>query len=71
MNSTKFPHYWICSACATERGGVWPEPLVATLTQTTCKYCNGEKQLENFIAPWVDWDWGDQKLSRIARLSRD
>ena len=68
----KFPHYWICDACAKERGGVWPEGLCATLLQTACKYCRGEKQKEEFIAPYVDYDWpADPVLTRRARMQRD
>lgn len=69
----KFPHYWICDACARERGGIWPEGHVATLALTECQYCNGDKHLSNeAIAPWVDYNWpDDRRADQKARLNRD
>lgn len=63
----QFPHYWICTACAKERGGVWPERHVATLAAKMCLYCNGGKQLptERFIAPYVDYNWPNLDTSML------
>lgn len=58
-NKEKFPHYWICDACAQERGGIWPEGHRGTFAEIKCKYCNGKKQKDTFIAPYVDYDWPD------------
>lgn len=55
----KFPHYWICDACAKERGGEWPDKHGATLAKKICEYCSGKNQVDDFIAPWVDYDWPD------------
>jgi hypothetical protein len=64
MIRNDFPHYWICSTCAAERGGRWPEGHVATCAEKTCKYCNGEKQgAEKYIAPYVDFDWPEMDTS--------
>lgn len=49
--------YWICKACADERGGV-PFKTANTLAQLPCKYCNGANQLDGeFITPIVDLRW--------------
>lgn len=57
MASKQFPHYWICNACATERGATWPSDHAATMAAKTCKYCDGKKQTEKYIAPYVDYNW--------------
>lgn len=49
--------YWICSACAEDRGGKYFK-TASTCARMTCGYCNGEKQLENeLIFPTVDYYW--------------
>lgn len=70
--NSKFPHYWICDACAKERGGVWPENQCATIASKICEYCNGKSQIEPCIAPWVDYDW-PKNIERdlFAKVSRD
>ncbi len=50
----KFPHYWLCSPCATKKGGKWPEGHYATVTHGTCPYC---KTQDVTIIPYVDFDW--------------
>lgn len=69
----EFTHYWICSSCAQERGGIWPEGHVATFSKMPCKYCNGQNQNrgEHFISPWVDYDWPNKETTKIAKFSRD
>lgn len=68
----RFPFYWICDCCAAERGGRWPEGHVATLKAGTCEYCDGKKQTEKFIAPWVDYDWlQDEEATALAQAERD
>lgn len=72
MAKLKFPHYWICGACATKKGGVWPKGHVATLADMMCKYCKGKQQVEAFIAPWVDYNWpADEAKNRDAKQGRD
>lgn len=67
----KFPYYWICRTCAKERGGV-PSAGVCTMIQDICKYCEGEKQTEVALAPWIDYDWpNDREATRRARNARD
>ncbi len=67
-----FPHYWICMTCATAKGGTWPEGHVATVSIKPCEYCNdAHRQPNEAIAPWVDFDWPDAKLTRTARMNRD
>lgn len=69
--SNDFPYYFICSSCAEARGAVWPANHVATMTETICEYCNGKNQKENFIAPWVDYNWPDKTLTKKAQSLRD
>lgn len=64
-HETAFPHYWICSECAKERGGSWPKGHVATFSQMLCKYCKGDKQGEEFIAPYIDYNWPNLKTSHL------
>jgi hypothetical protein len=67
-----FPHYWICGVCAKERGGVWPKGHVATIAQKKCEYCNGKNHTsEDFIAPWVDYNWEDARVTAYAKSARD
>lgn len=61
----EFPHYWICSFCAKQKGGIWPKNHVATMAAKQCEYCNGEHQTEQFIAPWVDYDWPTCKTAHL------
>lgn len=65
--------YWICDACAKERGGVWPEGHVATLADVPCRYCDDKhRKPGERIAPWVDFDWPeDEAANRQARIVRD
>lgn len=69
--SNDFPYYWICFECAKARGAVWPEGHVATMTEITCKYCNGKNQKEIFIAPWVDYNWPNKNTTKMAEKLRD
>lgn len=49
-----FKHYWLCSDCATERGGSFPDNHVCTvLPDQECPYCHDKKTL----VPYVDFDW--------------
>lgn len=66
-----FPYYWICFECATQMGGKWPSNHIATTTEKVCEYCQGENQKEEFIAPWVDYNWLDLKITEIAKKLRD
>ena len=49
---TSGPHF-ICSACCTERGAVWPEGHCATCHSGTCWHCLRHATL----AAVDDWDW--------------
>ena len=51
------PHSVICSECAEERGGKWPEGHAATMHTAECKYCGDEAALANI----GDWNWLDGK----------
>lgn len=48
--------YWICDACAAERGGV-PFQSGNTIAVKTCGYCNGKKQVSEWATPVVDFRW--------------
>lgn len=66
----KFPHYWICCACAKSLGGI-PSMGVSTAIRESCKYCNGENQLKNeYLLPWVDFEWPGE-AGEFAMASRD
>lgn len=68
----RFPHYWMCDACAKDMGGVHPPDGVGTVIHGTCEYCKGKKQVGKLLAPWVDFDWPkDQNATKRARLARD
>ena len=68
----KFPHYWMCHKCALAMGGSWPAGHVATVVQKPCEYCGGKNHgVDEFIAPWVDYDWSEADLAVAARLMRD
>lgn len=67
----KFPHYWICGACVNEHGGTLPDGQSVTMAAKRCEYCEGKKQVEKFIAPWVDYDWPDADDTMKARMGRD
>jgi len=68
----KFPHYWICDACAKEKGGVWPKGHQATAMEDICPYCRGIKQLTVHIMPWVDFNWPKDIDSDVtAKMNRD
>jgi len=56
-------HGYICTACAEECGGVWPEGHVATFHESECGLCGNRKALSNV----GDWNWPDKK----ARGMRD
>lgn len=65
MNKDLFPHYWICDNCAKERGGEWPDEHVATVAKKMCKYCDGKNQTNDFISPYVDYDWHTVKTKHL------
>jgi hypothetical protein len=48
---------YICSVCADEKGGVWPEGHAATMHSGICGLCGKTKTLANV----GDWDWPDNK----------
>lgn len=56
------PHYWICSDCAKEKGGTWPEGHCATCSLGDCPYC-GKKDVT--IIPYVDFNWKDFRTSHL------
>jgi len=58
------PHNYICSRCATARGGKWPRGHAATWHSSGCPYC---KASDGFVANVGDWNWPDRK----ARGMRD
>ena len=51
------PHGYICSECAEEKGGEWPEGHCATFHYNDCPYCGKRKAL----ASVGDWNWPDRK----------
>ncbi len=56
-----FEHYWICSECATARGGSFPEGHVCTvLVNAKCEYCG---QIKKHTIPYVDFDWPNKDFS--------
>lgn len=64
--------YWICDTCAKERGGKWPKGHVATVSLMKCGYCDGKNHgSQEAIAPWVDYNWPDKKLTKVAKANRD
>ena len=75
MNKTRFPHYWICQACAKEQGAEIPEGGIrgATGIDGTCEYCaGGQQKMGEMLLPWVDYDWPKEyKVNRAAKLLRD
>lgn len=68
----KFPHYWICEACALSKGAV-NNIFVATCTLRRCEYCKGKKQKKGeFLHPYLDYDYpNDKELNRFAKANRD
>lgn len=73
MNNEIFKKgYWMCAACAKERGGVWPKGHAATVILDTCPYCEGKNHSPTEgIVPWVDFNWPDQDLTKKAQALRD
>lgn len=53
----KLPHAYICSDCAFDRGGRWPEGHCATSHTDICPYCNKQ---EGLVAT-TDYLWHKQK----------
>ena len=70
-----FPHYWLCTICAKEKGGVWPKDHVATMIRQQCRYCDGANQADEkamIIAPYIDYDWPqDGRLDYYSKMTRD
>lgn len=68
----RFSHYWICDACAKERGGVWPDGHVATVADIPCKYCD-DKNRVGPSAPYIDYDWPRESyaFNKKAKVMRD
>ena len=46
---------YICSDCAEDLGGVWPEGHVATFHEAKCDCCHKTAGLANI----GDWNWPD------------
>lgn len=62
----RFPHYWICKACAEERGGKWPEGHCATVADIPCRYCDDKNRKPGQAsAPYVDWNWPNFDTSEM------
>lgn len=65
----KFEHYYMCSECATSKGGVFPEGHVCTVMSGTCEYCN---KVDVTLIPWVDFNWPlNTSLNAAANSNRD
>ena len=48
---------YICSKCAENNGGVWPDGHIATCHSGVCDICGEKKSLANV----GDWNWSDGK----------
>lgn len=65
----KLEHYWLCSECARDKGGVFPEGHACTVMSGKCPYCDKENVT---LIPWVDFDFPkDKKLDKKAKGNRD
>jgi hypothetical protein len=71
VKSEEIKGYWICSACAARLGGKWPKDHVATFAKKECETCNGEHQVEDFISPYVDYNWEDPAFTGHCQANRD
>ena len=71
IEEMKIKGYWICSECAKLLGGTWPEGHVATITEGICETCNGERQIDKIVAPYVDYDWKDPAFTGHCMANRD
>jgi len=67
-NKPKFEHYWMCADCAEDFGGKLIDSDGITTTMGKCKYC---KMVNGPLIPWVDFDWNNAELDKIAKLTRD
>lgn len=56
-----FEHYWLCSECAKERGGTFPEGHCCTVMADKCPYCNETKT----VIPYVDFNWPTRKTAHL------
>lgn len=62
--------YWLCSTCATENGGVFPDGHVCTVISGKCSVCNSG--VETTLIPWVDFDWPkSREEDAVAKIARD
>ena len=48
---------YLCSECAEEHGGKWPEGHCATFHESTCELCGEQK----YLCCVSDWNWSDGK----------
>lgn len=65
----KFEHYYMCIDCAKDKGGVFPEGHVCTVTKGECPYCKAQDVV---LIPWVDFNWPmDYDKDKIAKGNRD
>lgn len=65
----KFKHYYMCSDCAKDKGGVFPEGHVCTVMRGECPYC---KTQDVILIPWVDFNWPmDYDKDKAAKGNRD
>ena len=58
---------YICSECAVEEGGTWPECNCATMHSSFCDLCKEQKML----AAVGDWDWPRNHPFALQRWNRD
>lgn len=62
LKKLELPHYFICSDCAKERGGRWPECHCATMHYDKCEYCG---RLEQALCATTDYLWGKEKTLKV------
>ena len=53
-----FHSEYICTDCAEERGGRWPEGHAATWHEGECEYCHTPEVALSNIG---DWNWPDKR----------
>lgn len=64
--------YWICSECAREAGAVMDPDHVCTMREGICAHCKGERQIEKFLTPQIDFDWPENKnKDHFSKAMRD
>jgi hypothetical protein len=51
----------ICTDCAEELGGVWPEGHLATMWNGVCDYCNKETTCCSI----GDWNWKKENFKSL------